>query len=444
MMSGRSFVFVTALFVAIAGGADAQQPVHFTLVAETGSPTPGQTGFAFTYFAGAPALDGQRVVFPAITLTSFNAYGLYAFEAGASSLLVDLNSTVPGTAQPFKEINPWRVSSDGGVTAFNGSIVTTPCSGGQPTVTSGIYTESGGVLGLIAQGAMTPLPGGAGQFCGAQDPSIGGGTVAFSGSGVGTGNAIYADFAGTLELVADTSTPVPGGVGNFLALGGHAADGESVVFAGRDNGGPPANYGLYIYSGGSLEVLVDSNTPVPGSGTTFGSTALGSPAVDAGDVVFVGSNSGSSSAHGLFLIKDQSIVRLVDASAGAPGGSDPFLTIGPVSFDGDTVAFLAETAAGRSGIYHLPIGGELTEVIATGDTLDGATVVQLYLGQDGVSGDQVGFTVRFDSSFPYVEAVYVATIGAPSVPASSPSLYVILVLSMALFGFVASRQAGRP
>jgi len=423
----------------------------FTLVAETGTPVPGQSGAAFWHFASAPALDGARVVFQGFTNDSLNATGVYAFEAGTSDVLVDLTSTVPGTIQQFSSIAGANPSSDDGGTAFNGQRTVTNQVTGEPQIVSGIYTESAGVLRLIASVGITPIPGGTDLFDRIGGHSIGGNTVAFDGGSSTAGiQGLYADLAGTLERMADTTTPIPGGVGNFVQLGGllnnlnsfnssllQSADDGTVVFAGS---GSTGQAGLYVYAAGSLDVLVDTGTLLPDSGTTL--SGAGSPAVAGGDVVFV-AEGGGGVVRGIYLLRDGSISRLVDNSTIAPGGSDAFHRFGQVSFDGNAVAFSASVGfpADREGIYYLPIGGQITEVIATGDSLDGQTVEDLFFGLDGVNGSEVAFTAVFDAIFPRDEGVYVATIGAPGVPASRPSILIIALLSTGVFGSVVLRQA---
>src|SRR5690242_1169519 len=86
--------------------------------------------------------------------------------------------------------------------------------------------------------------------------------------------------------VVDTSTLIPGGVGNFTSFESFAYDGQNVAFVGYDNAGP---VGLYLWNGSSLSVVVDKNTILPGGG--------GSPwyvkqvSIENGKVAFTSANS---------------------------------------------------------------------------------------------------------------------------------------------------------
>ncbi|KAA3605498.1 MAG: hypothetical protein DWQ01_19460 [Planctomycetota bacterium] len=71
----------------------------------------------------------------------------------------------------------------------------------------------------------------------------------------------------SFELIADYSTPVPGGSGNFsLFADAKAIEGERVVFVGYDSG---SGSGIYRFENGVLERWVDENTQVPGTSDFF-------------------------------------------------------------------------------------------------------------------------------------------------------------------------------
>src|SRR2546421_4184901 len=92
--------------------------------------------------------------------------------------------------------------------------------------------------------------------------------------------------------IADTSTAIPNGTGNFQFFQGVALDGANIVFVGGapsfDNefGIGPAQLGVYKNIGAGLQVVADLNTLAPG--TDFPFSGFGAVAMDPGSVVFVG------------------------------------------------------------------------------------------------------------------------------------------------------------
>jgi hypothetical protein len=89
-------------------------------------------------------------------------------------------------------------------------------------------------------GFATPIPGGTGNFTGFPSaPSISGENVAFVGNGAGIVQGVFAKY-GVLtppQRVADTSTAIPGGSGNFTAFpSAPSISGENVAFVGNGAG----------------------------------------------------------------------------------------------------------------------------------------------------------------------------------------------------------------
>ena len=127
--------------------------------------------------------------------------------------IADTNTPIPGGTGTFTGFGV-APSIDGGDVAFIGF--------GDPGFTAlGIYSTVGGTLGVVAN-LNTPIPGGTGNFTNLgsnfDNPSIDGGVVAFHGTGTGQ-QGIYSKVGGTLGAVADLNTPIPGGTGNFTGFG---------------------------------------------------------------------------------------------------------------------------------------------------------------------------------------------------------------------------------
>jgi hypothetical protein len=99
----------------------------------------------------------------------------------------------------------------------------------------------------------TAIPGGSGDFTSFSDPALSAGQVAFLGEGTGGQSGIYRDGIGALVVVADESTAIPGGSGDFTEFNGFALDGGSVALDGFGAG----SHGLYLERGGGLEIAVE-------------------------------------------------------------------------------------------------------------------------------------------------------------------------------------------
>lgn len=89
--------------------------------------------------------------------------------------------------------------------------------------------------------------------------------------------------AQTFTRVADTQTPAPGGGGLFsLFADARAIDDGRVVFVGFHSGGS----GVYSFDGTTLDVVADTTTMVPGTSDSF--STFFDVAIDRGYVAFTG------------------------------------------------------------------------------------------------------------------------------------------------------------
>jgi len=215
----------------------------------------------------------------------------------------------------------------------------------------------------------TPIPGRNETFAGFTPfEEISGGNVAINGFGPATTasqyKGVFTDIGG-LHAVADTNTPIPGGIGNFIDFGGLSFNDGHIVFLGFGSGGQA---GYYTDMGGHLRVVVDTKTPIPGGSGTF--------------TIF-----------------------------------DPFR--GP-SLSKNRILFLAGGAENQFGLY-LDINGSLTRVISNADTLDGKSFFPFapYISIRSLDGDQLAFQILFSDQS---EGVYVTTFPVGPSPTGVPTL----------------------
>jgi hypothetical protein len=393
----------------------------FTKIADMSTPIPGGSG-NFTGFNSSVSISGGTAAFQGFG--SGTQSGIYTGAGGPVTRIADLNTPVPGGSGNFDFfVGPSTGPSiSGGIVAFNGGT-----SGG---ATQGVYIGSGGPLSRIAD-TSTPIPGGSGNFTGFLSPSISGGTVAFAGFGSGTQGGVYTGAGGPLTRIADTSTPIPGGSGTISVIRSELTpiSGGTVAFGAAGSG---TQQGVYTGSGGPLTRIADGSTPIPGgSGNFTGFAAFLS--ISGGTVAFGATGSGTQ--QGIYTGSGGPLTRIADTNTPIPGGFGNFTFLSDPSVSGGTVVFTGGGSGTQQGIYTWT-GGVLSKVIASGDTLDGKTVSDALTTDDSLDGSSLALGVRFTNN---TTAVYEATLVAVPEPSSLVLILTGLVLTAAA---VRSRAAG--
>ena len=329
------------------------------LIADTDTPVPGGTG-TYSLFHDARAVDGDRVAF--LASDGAGDSGVYAWRSGNLRMLADRSTTVPGTTEEFTTFfdvaldvsrvsftavwpgpssgcafggseGLFEMSFNGGALTVVSDSVSTPqnCFHGVDTnlgntlVASGVtavdvfhnHTEAifradgSGLVTLVD--LSTPRPGG-GAFSGFdQEFVLQGSRYALADiieNTIGAVAGLYADFGAGLSLVADATTPVPGGSGTFTNFAGFDFDGDELAFMGR------SSVGTALYAGTSpidLRVVVDRSTPVPGEGVNFLGVSNPVGAGGAG-ILFTGYWSGGG--IGLFITRGGGVEAIVKKGEG--------------------------------------------------------------------------------------------------------------------------------
>jgi hypothetical protein len=404
----------------------------FTRVADTSSAVPGGSGTFSGFGAGsaAPAISGSAVVFYGRDSGS-GTPGVYTgtTAGGPLSVVADFHTVAPGQSGTFNFFYPGANSVSGSVVAFPGQVSTV----------HGVYIGSvtGGSLFRVVD-STTTLPGGGGTFTEPSATAISGTTVAFYSTTSGSGQGIYTATTGggSLARMADTTTIVPGGSVPFTSFGGLTLSGSTVAFQGKNNG-PTANG---IYTGdvptGTLTRIADFTTTIPVVGGTFGASvnAFGTPSVSGATVAFRGSgfDSGGHAVGGIYAgsTAGGSLIRVVDTSTTFPGYSGSNTAFNDPAISGTIVAFSLVSGNGTSGgiFYKDTSTGVLTRLVGLGDTLDGRTVSNLYLGPQGLDGGVLAFAADFTD---LSHGVYVSRLTPVPEPGLCLGLGVIVLLVLA-------------
>jgi hypothetical protein len=203
---------------------------------------------------------------------------------------------------------------------------------------------------------------------------------------------------------ASGTTTIPSGTGTFSNFGGHASlSGSNLAFYGTGSGGQS---GVYLRTNGSPAKLADSSTAIPngtGNFTGFGLGAIpGDPCVNGDSVAFFGAGSGGQ--QGLYrVVPAASPIKVADLNSAIPGGVGNFtaFSIGGIPTDpcvnGDTVAFFGAGSAGQQGIYQQSASDSPTKVADLNSAIPGGTgnfttfVANAIPTDPCVSGDTVTF-----------------------------------------------------
>ncbi|MBV8903649.1 MAG: NF038129 family PEP-CTERM protein, partial [Acidobacteriia bacterium] len=399
--------------VALCHGTASAQGITLTRVVDQSTARPdGQGNFANFHY---PSTDGRYVVFPE---QNSSEHSFWSKDLTTSTFikLADNNTAAPGGTGNFTSFGQTAggvYAGFGGVvrnglaafiatdTAYNGNgegVYSVPAAGGaiQRVVNYNTPLPDNGVLGT---------PGTAITAIGLNDT----GSVVFQGFTGGTapdgtslqdsvytapasGSAItliadgdhrYIDPAAAAGPNNDCVTQFYGsGIGgnSVVYLGASAAGGFDGLYTlpvnGPAQGVPPSGCG----SGPVGPLVVGTTTPLPGDGCT-GSFCGGSygPRYDFvqtdGQTAFFEAFDGSW--HGIFSVPlaGGTITKIV-------GYGDTLPAIGAVaslgisfSVDNGGVVFLAQNASQQAGIF-LAKAGQISKVLAYGDTVDGVTVTQ--------------------------------------------------------------------
>lgn len=393
----RPWLLSLALLSILFGGplADPRQAASaltwtYVKIADTDTPIPGGTG-NFT-FVGQPGLGDGVVAFRGEG--PGGQVGIYTRAVAEAAPLVmryDRTTPIPGTSgTPFNDFSKPSIGQGGSVAFY-----------GEGTGRRGIYADVDGSLQVIADSA-TPMPGGTGNFDFFGNPWLAGGEIAFRAlrfAGNAIEEGIFAWSEGTLRRVADLSTPVPGGTGHFIGFGGTnmllgtpAIENGIVLFKGTGSDG---ENGIYkAAADGTITVVADLNTPIPGGGGTFtsfaGSVSAGN--IDGDAVAFVGEGVGGQ--DGLYLHDGTSLSVVLDRQTSVPGSTAKFFHVGTqgFGFEDGQLSFLGDASSTPQAVYAI-MGGVLRTVVVNGVVLDGKVAGSFGTYGKGIEGNMVAFNV---------------------------------------------------
>jgi hypothetical protein len=303
-----------------------------------------------------------------------------------------------------------------GAPVLGGNIVAFPGLGSAGSQ-AGIYLDIPTLSPQVIANLNSVIPGGTGKFATfsgtsgrAGIPSISGGMVAFWAADSSWNEGIYlGDGVHPLQAVADTTTAIPGGSGNFTAFTGSWSypgnpniSGQTVCFFGAGSSG---QQGIYSFPSGPVNgtpsKIADVNTAIPGGTGNFTmfTTSAGFPpglGLDGNNVVFWAG--GASGQQGIYQFPTGPIgSKIADLNTAMPGGTGNFTDfvgnasspVGP-AISGGNVAFRGSGAGGRIGVYA-SLAGTLAKVADTATAIPGGMGMFMDFQAVSLSGDVVAF-----------------------------------------------------
>ncbi|GAC1466793.1 MAG: hypothetical protein NVS2B14_11570 [Chamaesiphon sp.] len=355
---------------------------NLTKVVDTNTPIPSSSGNFGTGFGNLIQINNGTVVFIGYD-NNVVARGLYAVPAqgGTVTKLVDTNDLIPDL---IPASNQKFTNFSGDFNVNNGTVVF--ASSNQQTYSVPV---SGGSISVVADNNN---PRGANPCCLFDSPRLSNGTVILKNGNV-FGRAALAignlDPKSLLAEIATGGTPTPGGSSQNLLFDNFTfstpvIDNGTVAFYAASNPASQPNndvvQGIYSYINGSLNQLVDTNTPVPGGTGNF---------VRFGNF---GNRNGISLSNGM------------------------------VVFQGADAATVQDLNGGES-IYAVPAtGGLVTKIIGPGDQLNGHTLSNLNIDQNSFSTGQLAIEAFYKDGG---AGIYVAN-SVTAVPEPSSTLGILV------------------
>ncbi|WP_239005404.1 PEP-CTERM sorting domain-containing protein [Gloeothece citriformis] len=399
--------------------------VTFTKIADTNTLIPDGNGNFTGFGVGSAVIYNNTIGFIG---SGENQTGIYmSTSPGFLTKVADTNTPIPNDTTNFTGFGlgffstPYNFGSLGiqdNKVVFNGYGETG----------NGIYTGTdSGMLTIIAD-ETTVIPGTSSTFTtfSSTSPDLDQHRVAFWGN-----DGIYRGTdPNSISLIANNQTSIPPNNNNtFAGLFNPSLKGEMVAFNGFFGGQTEAS-GIYMgTSPNSLNVVVDTNTLIPQGIGNF--RRFGAPALEEGRVAFRGE--GFNFQEGIYLgTNPESLSVIADNNTFIPNGIGKFINFGNAAFDKDTIAFWAEGEEGQQGIY-LSLNGKLYKVIDLKDSLEGKTLSSLEFASSdfntsnrGLSGNSLVFLATFTDNS---QGIYQASI----VPEPSTKLGVGTALTLICF-----------
>lgn len=376
----------------------------------TGDSLPDQPSVPVTDITTVAMGNGQILA----AVKGSSASGFYLFTSDGAYVRTVVDTSIP--VEPEETFN-YNIFSEG-VVCPSGVVIRGGYGGFPVAVAEGVYSDLGGSFGIVAD-QFTLVPGGFGldfSKSGFDAIDSDGTSIVFIGREVSQlPEGVYRSDGSLLQTVVDQNVDLPGPVAGFKFA--HYNDvavlGDTVTFVGSgiEPGFPDASLAGVYQKSGTLDVVADYTTPLPNLGGNFG--GFGLVAVSDGCVVFTGGLDSGDVAEptirGVYRKCGGGNVEVIaDVATTMPDGGGNFEVFPVMSASDSLVAFGGGRLSGTPvvGVYA-HIAGALMKVLDNTDTLDGADVESATIFRHSADDDTLGIRVLFTNG---EIAAYVATL----------------------------------
>jgi hypothetical protein len=292
--------------------------------------------------------------------------------------VVDTATTLPGGTGTFQSLGTTLAIDSTGRIAF----------ADEGASNKGVYVHSAGTTTKVAD-LSTAIPGGTGNFTGftLANGALAPGQLAFRGAGGSGQSGVYAYDGTTLSLLANLGTAIPDGVSTFTSFQVGSASGTRYGLVGS---GVSQQQGAYVFDGATLTTLANKSMTAPRIGGTF-SSFTSQLALNQGDAAFFAGVTGGSNPGSAVLAYSGGVLRTVAATGEAAAGTG--LTFGnmtsQMALDGSTLLFRAGfgPSNSRNGLFATPVaGGALTLVVDNTALVPGRAETFTFVNGPEISG----------------------------------------------------------
>jgi hypothetical protein len=383
-----------ALSLALLGpvSVSAQPQVSLERLIGTGDPLPNGYTFLSTSFAVFD-LDGTHICFPVSTANQGDAICRMNLATREITVVADMSTINPTVGLPFTGyLNPSIANGD---VYFPGRT-----GGNHPT---GIYAGEGGparaVADILDAGVLIP-----------RAVETDGDWLVFRDTGYAGEALAYVPAAGGAQprYFAYRDRPAPGGGQLFNIEEVFGVSGDRIVFSALRSAGA-SGYGIYQWSPegpDTLTTLVETGDAVPDGHVL---SLVRDPTPSGQRTAFVGTDAGFPYFDGVYIHNpDGSLETVVDDNTPFPGRNVTFDSFNSLAIDGSNVMF--------SGLYgeatyfgaFVRYNGDLLKIVEGGEIVNGGVVMSISHRWRALHGNKavVALTMEGFSSF----GLYLATI----------------------------------
>ncbi|MCA8974566.1 MAG: hypothetical protein KDC98_07575 [Planctomycetes bacterium] len=387
----QSLCVISLLWLGVVPAAAQDVPVNRFL--NVGDPMP--TGPGLVNAISTPTVDAGQLAYGVVSDQAYSVVVLQSVAGGATTTVVDNQTTMPNSTPPFWQFSLPRVRN--GLAMLYGRDY--------PLSEQGLYYGLGGPLGVLADRATTPFTG-----FSSYSFAFDGLNAAFYATNPAGGLFLGQIGSSVYRTIVRGNDPLPGDpVARINQIHVPSLRGGWLVFSVRVYDTVTFQYAYavlrYDLASSTLSTVVGRQTPVPGLGGPF--TVIEGATTDGSSVVFAGrqGNPLFGGWSGLCRLRNGTLSVIADNSASLPGSTQLPPLFGAANSgwlaNGDDVAFCCGDGVHGQTILYARWRGRLVRIAERGDQLGSGTLDNLYFSPDGFDGRYVTFVARYGIGLPY-------------------------------------------